>query len=35
MASQQDDPLIIGRAVFYWTVAGALAFAGSAYLLVG
>jgi hypothetical protein len=34
MASMENDPLKIGRKVFLWTVAGAAAFALSAWVLV-
>jgi hypothetical protein len=34
MASMENDPIAIGRKVFLWTVAGALGFALSAWVLV-
>jgi hypothetical protein len=33
MASTENDPQVIGRAVFLWTVAGAVAFVAAAFLL--
>jgi len=34
MASPENDPLVIGRVVFLWTVGGAAAFVAAAYFLV-
>jgi hypothetical protein len=34
MASKENDPQVIGRKVFLWTVGGALAFVASAWFLV-
>jgi hypothetical protein len=34
MASLDNDPDVLGRKFFWWTVWSALAFAVSAYLLV-
>ena len=34
MASKENDPQVIGRRVFLWTVAGAAAFVASAWFLV-
>jgi hypothetical protein len=33
MASTENDPNVIGRTFFLWTVGGALAFALAAYVL--
>jgi hypothetical protein len=33
MASTENDPAVIGRTLFLWTVASALAFAAAAYFL--
>jgi hypothetical protein len=34
MASKENDPLVIGRKVFLWTMAFAAAFVVSAWFLV-
>ena len=33
MGTKQNDPQVIGRTVFLWTVASAVAFAASAWFL--